>query len=348
MLRFNTKRNYVIGVEMGASHVSVVLSDLSPVSLWYRSEEWDVPGDPAGTLRLMERLVDEARNRPEADGRILGVGVAVPCPVDAFTPDHLSSSLLPRWNDVRLAAALHERFNSRIFVDNDANCGALAEAVAGAGRRCSHFTYIKVATGVGAGHIVRGKLFRGFSGIAGEIGHSSVDPNGRQCRCGLRGCLEAEIGSQALISRATEALRLSRKSILAGRSSFGLSDIVEAARKGDALARDLVAEAGGYLGTALADLLNLMNPARVVIGGRLADAGDLLLEPLRLVVQKRTLWRSVERADVVLSSLGDESVALGAAMLVLRAALGDLSLFQSSDAAASDGAPTPVSRIWRD
>jgi predicted NBD/HSP70 family sugar kinase len=347
VLRFNPQRNHIIGVEMGASHVSAVLCDLFGRSLWNRFVEWDVPGDPEGTLQLIEELVEEGRSHPEAHGPILGLGVGVPSPVDDLTPDRLSPRLLPRWIDVRLAATLHERFGVRIFVDNDANCGALAQAIAGAGRNVSHFSYIKVATGIGAGHIVRDRSFRGFSGIAGEIGHASVDPNGRRCRCGLRGCLEAEIGSQALIAKATEALRLSRESVLSECSPLKSADIVSAALDGDALARDLVAEAGGYLGTAVANLLNLMNPARVVIGGRLAEAGDLLLEPLRQAIRNRALWTSVERADVVLSSLGEEDVALGAAMLVLRAAFVDLSLFQSADAAASAGPLAPVSRIWR-
>lgn len=341
VLRFNTQRHHIIGVEMGSSHVSVALCDLRGEVMWSRAEDQDVPNDPPGTLRLIGELVDAARARPEAEGDLLAVGVAVPCPVDLITPDRLSPRLLPAWSEVRFAAQLHHRFGVRVFVDNDANCGALAEAWHGAGREVSDFTYIKVATGVGGGLIVNNQPFRGSSGIAGEIGHTSVDPNGRQCRCGLKGCLEAEIGSPALIEKAYEALAAGRASSLADRGPLKLSDVVACANAGDGLALELIAEAGHYLGVAVANLLNLFNPARVVIGGRLAEAGDHLFVPLRRTVRDRALWTSIERADVVTALLGDEQEAVGAATLVLRAALDDLSLFIN---AGSDASSPPIQR----
>ena len=346
VLRFDIQRNHIIGVEMGVSHVSVALCDLRGAPLWHRWRDCDVPEDPAGTLRLIGELVDEARRQPEAQGSLLGLGIAVPCPVDDLTPDRLSPRLLPAWAEVRLAAQLHHRVGVRVFVDNDANCGALAEALAGAGRDVSDFTFIKVATGVGAGHIVQGQPYRGFSGIAGEIGHTTVDPHGRPCRCGLKGCLEAEIGSGAVVEKAREAIAAGRPSSLAGVQPLRLADVVAAAHAGDALAVDLITEAGGHLAVGVANLLNLMNPARVIIGGRLADAGDRLLGPLRRTVQARALWTSVERADVVISPLGEEQVAVGAATLVLRAALADLSLFLGPESAPAP-APASVSRMWR-
>jgi len=346
VLRFDTERNHIIGVEMGVSHVSVAVCDLRGATLWHRWADCDVPGDPPGTLRLIGELVAEGRRQPEVRGTLLGLGIAVPCPVDDLTPDRLSPRLLPAWAEVRLAAQLHNRFGVRVFVDNDANCGALAEALVGAGADVSDFTYIKVATGVGAGHIVQGQPYRGFSGIAGEIGHTTVDPKGRPCRCGLKGCLEAEIGSGAVVEKAREAIAAGRPSQLAGREPLRLADVVAAAHAGDPLATALIAEAGAHLGVGVANLLNLMNPARVIIGGRLADAGDRLLEPLRETVHARALWTSVERADVAISPLGDEQVAVGAATLVLRAALADLSLFLGADATPT-AAPAPVSRIWK-
>ena len=346
VLRFNTQRNHIIGIEMGASHIAVALCDLRGVVLWHRSFDHDVPNDPPGTLRLIGELVDQAKRQPEAQGELLGLGVAVPCPVDALTPDRLSPRLLPAWAEVRLAAQLHHRTGVRVFIDNDANCGALAEALVGAGRGVPDFSYIKVATGVGSGHIVQGQPYRGFSGIAGEIGHTTVDPHGRRCRCGLQGCLEAEIGSGAVVDKAREALAGGRGSSLAAVEHLALADAVAHAEAGDGLAVELIAEAGSHLGVGVANLLNLMNPARVIIGGRLSEAGDLLLTPLRRTVRDRALWSSVERAEVVISPLGESQVAIGAATLVLRAALADLSLFWVSDALAPQAA-APVTRLWK-
>jgi len=329
LLCFDTEAHHIIGVEMGSSHVAVALCDLRGEALWFRSEDCDVPHDPPETLRLIGALVAEARSLPEARGSLLGIGVAAPCPVDSLTLDRLSPRLLPAWGGVRLGAELYHRFGVRLFIDNDANCGALAEAWRG-GREPADFAYIKLATGVGGGLIIGGQPYHGSSGIAGEIGHTSVDPHGRPCRCGLRGCLEAEVGSPALVAKAREALAAGRSSTLPGGRDLGLADIVAAAHDGDSLALELIAGAGRHLGVALANLLNLLNPARVVLGGRLSLAGEHLLTPLRRAVLDRALWTSIERAEIVASTLGDEQEAIGAATLVLRAALEDLSVFHAA------------------
>jgi len=346
VLRFNAERNHLVGVEVGASHLGVAVCDLRARVRWYQARDFDVPSDPRGTLATVAELVRRARRQREAVGPLLGLGVAVPCPVDELTPDRLSPRLFPAWIDVRLAAELHERVGVRVFVDNDANCGALAEAHVGGAVGVSDFAYIKVATGVGAGHVVEGRPYRGFNGIAGEIGHTSVDPRGRPCRCGLRGCLEAEIGAGAIVDKARAAMSAGRASSLAERSPLTLADVVAEARAGDPLATELVAEAGRHLGVGVANLLNLMNPGRVIIGGALAMAGDLLLTPLRSVVRERALWTAAERAQVVISPLGASQIAVGAAALVLRAALADLSLFRAPVALAPQAA-RPVPRIWK-
>jgi predicted NBD/HSP70 family sugar kinase len=280
-------------------------------------------------MRVLGDLISACRTLSVASGALLGIGVAVPCPVDALSPDHMSPRLMPAWTQVRLAEQLFQRHGVRVFVDNDANCGAMAEALFGAGRDVPVFTYIKVATGCGAGHIVGRRPYRGISGSAGEIGHTTVDPNGRPCRCGLRGCLEAEIGSAALIEQTQRALDAGQSSSLAEVSPLTLADIVRAANDGDIVACEIVAEAGRHLAVGVANLLNLLNPARVIIGGRLAETGDALLAPLRRAVHDRALWTSVERADIVASAMGRDVVAIGAASLVVQAGLDDLELFRT-------------------
>jgi len=327
ILHFNYDHNHVVGVELGAAHVTVALCDLHGEIRWHRSEEWDVARDPEGAIARIIDGVDEARRRPEARGRTLPIGLALPCPVDQRSPDQLSPRLFPAWANVRLAARLHERFGLRVIVDNDANCGAMAEAWAGAGRDGADLVYIKVATGVGAGIIVEQLPFRGADGIAGEIGHTCIDMNGRQCRCGLRGCLEAEIGSRALLDRVAEALAAGRETTLAAIDTPSEVDVVDAALAGDAVAREIIRGAGVALGVAVANLLNLLNPSKVVIGGRLARASEILLAPLRETARERALWTSIERAEVRLSELGPGVVARGAAFHVIRGALIYLDMF---------------------
>ena len=323
VIRFKDAAFHVVGVEMGASHVTAVLSDLRGRIVASVRTEYDVQGDPPGTLRVLGDFIARCIEALPAGSRLVGIGIGVPCPVDATLPDHLSERILPAWRDVRLAGWVHRRFGTRVFVENDANLGALAEHRWGVATDVDHFTYIKVATGVGAGHVIGGEIFRGAAGIAGEIGHSAVLVDGRQCRCGLHGCLEAQIGSQSIVDQARERLRAGETSALADQPELSLADVVAAARSGDGLALSLIEDAGRYLGIAVANLLNLMNPAKVVVGGRLTAAGDLLLQPLRRTIRDRALWTSIERAEVSLSELGDEQVALGAATLVIQAALAD-------------------------
>lgn len=338
VLRFNDEHLFVMAIDLGASHVTAVCTDLRGRVLAEATEAFDVQGDPPGTFGVLTRLVPKVL--PEGGlERVLGIGVGVPCPVDATSPDQLSVRILPEWADVRLAAWLHQRWPVPVFMDNDANLAALAEAWWGAGKGHSDFSYIKVATGVGAGHLIDGRVFRGASGIAGEIGHTAVDPNGRLCRCGLRGCLEAEVGSGAIEDKARQALAAGRASSLSRIPKLHITDIVAASNAGDPLAVELIEEAGRFLGVAVANLLNLLNPGRVVLGGRLTTSDNVLFTSLRRTVRDRALWTSIERAEVVPSELGEQSAALGAATLVIQAALASPSLFHRSTEPAASTAP---------
>jgi len=211
------------------------------------------------------------------------------------------------------------------MVDNDANLGALAEHWWGAGRGIDDFAYIKVGTGVGCGYVIGGEIYRGATGVAGEIGHLAIAPQGKLCVCGLRGCLVTLVGTEALIERTRELLESDPVSSLAGRT-LTIDVIENAALSGDALARSVATEAAEHLGIAVAGLLNLMNPSMVVLGGGLASLGELLLEPVRETVGQRTLVSLVSAAELRTSELGPQSVAVGAATMVLKAALADCRL----------------------
>jgi len=321
ILAFSEDSFGILGLEFGASHLGAVLMDPRGQVLHRATLPHDVQGDPDGTMRAAHTLIGDALEA--IDGRrVIGLGLAVPCPLDNERPGELSARILPAWIGRRPAQEIEARWGLSVFVDNDANLGALAEHWWGAARDVDCATYIKVATGVGAGHIVDGRLFRGANGIAGEIGHTAVSGSaGRLCRCGLTGCLEAEVGSFALVLRAQERLDQHPESELSGIEDLELAHILSAARNGDAFASELIAEAGRYLGVAVANLVNLMNPSRVVIGGRLATADSLLLTPLIHTMASRALASSVERTDVRLAELGVDHIAIGAATLVLEAAL---------------------------
>ena len=312
-------RLHLLGVELGASHVMVVRTNLQGELQETKGAAFPVQHDPEGALRLVERLLGEVADG-EQGSAIAGVGLAVPSPLDPARPGLLSERILPAWQGVQPAARLTEALGLPVYMDNDANLGALAESRWGAGAGVSDFAYIKVATGVGAGLIIGGEIYRGAAGIAGEIGHTAIDPDGPQCRCGLSGCLEAMIGSQALAARARARLTAAGRTGI-DDAALSLPSLIAAARDGDPLAAGLIEEAGHDLGVAIANLLNLLNPGVVVLGGTLASAGEMLLAPLRAAMRDRSLSTSLESTEVHTSPLGDRVVAIGAAALVLHHAL---------------------------
>jgi len=334
ILEFRDDAAVILGVEMGAAHVGVALTDLrGRVRAWH-AREHPVRTDPDGSRALISDLCDACLADGAGERPLVGIGVAVPSPVDPSQPDHLSAVVLPAWRGRLGLDALGVRLGAPLMVDNDANLGALAEHWWGAGRGVDDFAYIKVATGVGCGYVINGDVYRGATGVAGEIGPLAIAPQGTQCICGLRGCLATLVGAQALVERGGELVAEHPESMLVGRR-LTIADIENAALAGDALARRVATEAAGYLGVAVAGLLNLMNPAMVVLGGDLAGLGELLLEPVRETVRRRTLVSLVAAAELRTSELGPRSVAVGAATMVLKEALADCRLLAAVDGPAN-------------
>jgi predicted NBD/HSP70 family sugar kinase len=330
VLEFQDRSCSILGVDMGATHVAVALTDLRGRVLAWEVRAHPVRDDPRGTRTLVGELCAECvAEAPGGASTLVGIGVAVPSPVDPAQPDRLSKIVLPRWQGRLGLDVLGDHYGVPLMVDNDANVGALAEHWWGAGRDVSDFAYVKVATGIGSGHVIGGEIYRGATGVAGEIGHVAIDPLGAPCICGLRGCLVTFIGTPALRQRAAELVADYPQSLLA-RGDRSVAEIEEAALAGDPLALRLARDAAEHLGIAVAGLLNLMNPAMVVVGGNLARLGDLLLDPLRETVRQRTLVSSVTAADITASELGPRSIAIGAATVVLKAALENPHLFPTA------------------
>jgi glucokinase-like ROK family protein len=330
VLEFQDGAACILGVEMGATHVAVALTDLRGRVITWRQRLHAVRDDPDGTGALIAKLCDEClAAKPGAETRLVGIGIAVPCPVDPERPNHLSEVVLPAWKGHSGLEDRLARFDTPLFVDNDANLGALAEQWWGVGRGVDDFAYIKVATGVGSGHVINGRIYRGAAGVAGEVGHLTVVPGGRPCICGLRGCLATVVGAAALVDRTLELREEFPESTLA-TAAPDIDAIEDAALAGDRLALRVAREAAEHLGVAVAEMLNLLNPSLIILGGGLARLGELLLDPLRETVEGRTLLTSLAAAEIRTSDLGPRSVAIGAATRVLEAALENPSLFPSS------------------
>ncbi len=343
VIEFQDDAAIILGVEMGGAHVVVVLTDLRGKVLAWESRPHPVRSDPPGTRRLIAELCAACLETAAAKGRpLVGIGVGVPCPVDPEDPDRLASVVMPFWQEHLGLGDLASQYGVPLLVDNDANLGALAEHWWGQAAGTDNLTYIKVATGIGSGHIIGGDIYRGATGVAGEIGHIAIDPKGKPCICGLHGCLATFVGAQALVERVEELIPDFPDSVLT-QGPFAVNDIEDAALQGDALALQVIEEGARNLGTAVAGLLNLLNPAVVVLGGDLARLGDLLLDPLRERVHNRTLVSTVAAVKIMVSDLGPRSVAMGAATLVLKAALEDSRMFAEAVDYAAISSEEPTS-----
>lgn len=304
----SSRAGLLLAMDFGHTHLRVVIGDLAHQVLAEEAIPLDVDASAQEGLSAAERIADGMLAGLDA-GRsgVLGLGVGLPGPIDPVTGTLGSSTILPGWVGVNPAEALSRRFGLRVCVDNDANLGALAEITWGAARGCADAAYVKIGWGVGAGIVIGGEIFRGASGTAGELGHLTVDENGPLCRCGNRGCLETLAGGRHL----ADILRPAHGELTTGR-------IVDLALAGDPACRRVVGDAGRYLGIGVASLCNLFNPGRVIIGGDLAAAGPLLLDPVMEAVGRYAIPGATRGLLIQPGALGESAEVLGALALVVR------------------------------
>jgi predicted NBD/HSP70 family sugar kinase len=223
--------------------------------------------------------------------------------------------------DIPLRDMLQKATGRPALIEMDAYAAALGESWRGVGQGVDYFVYMVIGTGVGAGILVEGRVFRGWHGTAGELGHTTIDPNGPPCNCGRHGCLEALVAGPAIRLRAQGALRQGRPSIIpamAGDDDITPRTVFQAARQGDAVALDVVHKTVEYLGLGLINIIHLLNPRVVALGGGVATGGaDLILDPLREEVARRCgSWVDIEGTSVVLAALGEDAPLLGVGRLV--------------------------------
>ncbi len=254
--------------------------------------------------------------------RPAAVGVSFGGPVRAEGGLVLLSHHVPGWEGFPLAEWLRERFGAPAAVENDANAAALGEWRYGAGKGTDHFLYVTVSTGIGGGIVIGGKIYRGADGLAGEIGHMVVDPNGPRCTCGRRGCLEALASGPAIAARARELLasyprpaegRMLRELVGNDPGRITAREVAIAAARGDPLAAEILREAGEALGFGLAQAIALLNPERIALGGGVIKAGEPLLRPVREAAERYAFPGA--RVDIAVAELGDDAPLWGAAAL---------------------------------
>jgi glucokinase-like ROK family protein len=317
LLRFNPEVKLAIGVDLGASHISTVITNLLGQVKEIRSEKFGVTDDPSGAINLIISQIKDLIKSVAIDlTYFLGIGLTVPAPLEGKYLDQLSPVILPKWKNITLIDELQRYFDLPVYIDNDANGGVIAEKWWGAGRGVSNLVYIKLGVGVGSGLIIANKVFRGTGGTAGEIGHTIIDPHGPPCRCGNLGCMESYVGVPAIIETARNKLDEYPDSYL-HHNEINIETIIAAAQEQDTLASNVVKEAGHYLGISISNLLNLVNPEIIVLGGDLIRAGTAFLDTVKTTAFERAISKAANETSIITSELGEDVIPIGAATLVI-------------------------------
>jgi predicted NBD/HSP70 family sugar kinase/biotin operon repressor len=308
VVSLSSRTGLLLGADFGHTHLRLVVGNLSHQVLAEDAIPLDVDASADDGLAAAERLADSMLEGLGAQrSSVLGLGVGLPGPIDRATGTLGSSTILPGWVGVNPVEELTRRFGLSVCVDNDANLGALAETTWGSARGHRNAVYVKIGWGVGAGVVIGGEVYRGQDGIAGELGHFTIDESGPLCRCGNRGCLETFAGGRHLADILRPA-----------RGELTTAQIVALAIEGDLACRRVISDAGRHVGVGVASLCNLLNPGRVVIGGDLAAAGALLFDSVIEGVRRYAIPAATQKLTVEPGALGERAEVLGALALAVR------------------------------
>jgi glucokinase-like ROK family protein len=324
ILRFNPDFAYVVGVDMGATSLDVVLADFSGAQVARRAQTIDVREGPDIVLGCVRDLVLDMLNSASIPvEKLLTIGIGVPGPVEFSTGLLIAPPIMPGWEAYPIRQFLREYFpNAQVIVDNDVNVMVLGELRAGAGVNEENFFFVKVGTGIGSGIVVGGQVYRGSSGCAGDIGHICADRSGVVCHCGNIGCLEAMAAGPAIAARAIDAAQTKQSAVLekmlrANNGVLTAKDVGAAAAAGDRTANEIIQESGRMIGEVLASLVNFFNPSLIIIGGGVSTIGHQFLASIRRGVLHRSLPLSTRHLRIDYSMIGSDAGVTGAVHLAL-------------------------------
>jgi glucokinase-like ROK family protein len=342
-LRLRPDAGHVLVADLGATSIDVAAATLGAELLVHRSEPADIGAGPGVILGRVQTLFAELqRELGVGAGELSGIGIGVPGPVEFRTGRPIAPPIMPGWDRHPIRERFESRFGAPVWVDNDVNVMSVGEWRAGIAKGLRDVVFVKIGTGIGAGLISNGAPHRGAQGAAGDVGHIQVVDEGVVCRCGNIGCLEALAGGAALARDAEVAARSGRSAFLAEAltrdGALSAETVALGAAHGDVPSVELLQRSGRLVGHMLASVVNLFNPAVIVIGGGVARSGNLLLATIRENVYRRSLPLATTDLQIVLSGLGDRAGVIGAAALVAD------QLFSREHLADTLGARSAVAR----
>ncbi len=315
VLEIDPERGLVAAIDIGASHLSIAVGDITCHIFEETERPFNIADGPEVCLQTVATLLEVIVNKCGLKIKDLSaIGISVPGPVITDAGMVMAPPIMPGWDRFPIRESLEKLWAVPVTLNNDADLGALGEWAYGAGRGEKNIAFIKVGSGIGAGIIINHQILVGASGSAGEIGHLTIDTNGPLCTCGNNGCLEAFASGRAIEIQARKLVESGKRTLLSEHNpkTISVKDVADAARRGDLVSQDILNSSGIFIGIAIAGLINLINPGVVIIGGGVAESGDLLTAPIRKMVKERSLRASEHAVRITTAMLGRRSTLIGA------------------------------------
>ena len=312
-----------IGIDVGGTNVKIALVDDNGKIIYSNSvPTYAKMGYEYTVNNIKQAIRDLMKETNTTTSDIEGIGFDFPGQVDCKTGVVKLAPNIPGWVNVPIARMIEDEFHIPTRIDNDVRCAALGELKFGAGRGCENFICITVGTGIGSGIVINGKVVRGATNAAGELGHIKLQMNGGPiCGCGDTGCLEAFASGPAIVAMAQDYIKGGKSTKFREMAAAEGGEITpymvaKAAEEGDPVAKRIFEIVGEYIGIGLTSVINLLNPERVIIGGGVAESGELLLAPIRKTIKERAMVVAGNAVEIVPAQLGNSAGVIGASMLI--------------------------------
>lgn len=318
---------YVIGVDMGATNIVCVLSSKDGEII---TRDTSKTLGSEGKEKTISQIINSAKNVLKEGEKlgvsaksILGMGIGGPGPINSDDGIIYIAPNIPGWINTSLAEELRNELELPVFLENDANAAALGEWWLGAGKGVNNLVLLTLGTGIGGGIIINGEILYGAGHVAGEIGHMVIKEGGLLCSCGNHGCLEAYTSAKSVVNRTLAEIKEGRKTLLTDIVDNRMEKITcklvfDTAKKGDDLCKKIVEDTAKYLGTGIINIVNIINPQMVILGGGMAKAGDFFFDPIKEYVKEHAFNESTKGVKIVPAALGSNAGAIGAVAFVLK------------------------------
>lgn len=314
-------KKYRIGVDVGGTNVKIALVDFDGKIIYSNTVPTRAEmGYEAGVNNIKQAIKELMSETGESAKTIEAIGFGLPGQIDYKEGIVKNLPNIPGWINIPLAKIIEDEFSIPTRLDNDVRCAALGELNFGAGKGCENLICITVGTGIGSGIVLNGRLVRGASNAAGEIGHIKMDMTGGPlCGCGDYGCFEAYASGPAIVTMAKEYISGGKSAKYKEMATDGIITpyiVAQAALQGDAVSIQIFKQMGKIIGTGLASVINLLNPEKIIIGGGVADAGSILLDPIKATITDRAMPIQANAVQVVPAQLANTAGVIGASLLI--------------------------------